>query len=737
MEVAASIVGLLAAGAQVTSILREFLSSVKNAPAIAKRLDDEVIHFQYIILKIDQTVIKGKSLDPDRAALVDINHLCAALTAAVSTFSELEKELDRIKARGKMDFWDRLKWSRAEKNLLNISLRLNRHETSLTLIFTILTSESVTRALSSKERLSGEFDAESLAVNQADSDAASQSNDGSMSNASTGTTSNPLVGMHEFESSLSSSRAYRRARDSDSIFSLETLQSRIGRWSMYTAYSNDSVFSMPISLREVAGVSLADKAIAPVLLPIAVDTIYHNDHYRTSPPHELMKGPTPKLVLYAAAREGRYEEVRDLLRRGLDVNETGPNGDTTLDVAFQNLHMLTIEILLLFGARISQPPNYYEFLDLTIKQGGRHIFQMILKRCPHDHVSLILDGLFSLSLRSANMEPYSFALGLAHHLDRHIYIDILESASQRAAALRDEAAIKSMFQDSIRVGDGLHAIQRVLLKQRSPEPELISFALEKVAQLDTEQSIHLALSRRVKQRSLPLIGLLFGVNTYGAVVDGPLRVFLQPADRALVKFLLALGIDGEADPYIHVTLLDPAFLDDDRENPKTILHSASLTGTAEIGINATDGNGSTALHLALQEGSWSTAHFLIGGDADVNRPNILGNIPLMIVAAKYSMGAGAVIDHLVSRGTNLNAIFPSGGTILHFAAEYEETHMVGELLRKGADKYAQDHDGRTPDQCTHNKEIVRMIQDYKGRGPTKTSPFINKLDHDQTYAYLR
>lgn len=142
MDVAAAVVGLLVAGAQVGSVITKLISAWKDAPALARKLDTEVTNFRYILSKIQQTVLGDGLLDRDRASKIDRNHLSRALTAAVYTFSELERELGRIEAPGKMDFWDRMKWGRAEKTLNNLSLRLSKHETSFTLIFTILTRYS-------------------------------------------------------------------------------------------------------------------------------------------------------------------------------------------------------------------------------------------------------------------------------------------------------------------------------------------------------------------------------------------------------------------------------------------------------------------------------------------------------------------------------------------------------------------------------------------------------------------
>ncbi|RPB06650.1 hypothetical protein P167DRAFT_540659 [Morchella conica CCBAS932] len=145
MEVAASIVGLLAASIQVAGMLKLFISSVKNAPATAEQLYNEINRFRFILRRIQDKTISSDAndLSPERATLIDVNLLGSTLTAPVFTFSELEKEMDRIKPRGKLDFWDRVKWMRPEKNLLNTSLRLNRHETSLTLIFSILTWNAI------------------------------------------------------------------------------------------------------------------------------------------------------------------------------------------------------------------------------------------------------------------------------------------------------------------------------------------------------------------------------------------------------------------------------------------------------------------------------------------------------------------------------------------------------------------------------------------------------------------
>lgn len=137
MEVAASVVGLLTAGAQITLILQSFIESAINAPALARRIHHEVHEFEIILSKL-QPIVLGP-LDRSRASLIDIHHLSFTLAGCVCTFSELEKQVSELKCTGKMDFTDRIRWSRAESTFKPLIERLQSHKASLTLILTILT----------------------------------------------------------------------------------------------------------------------------------------------------------------------------------------------------------------------------------------------------------------------------------------------------------------------------------------------------------------------------------------------------------------------------------------------------------------------------------------------------------------------------------------------------------------------------------------------------------------------
>lgn len=124
MEVAASVVGLLAVGAKLYGVLDKFISDFTDAPLIAQTTCDEIRDFRLAVSKLESYVHDPEALYPLGASIADRNHLTLTLSACVSTFSRLEKTVDRLLTRGKMDTIDRLRWSLAEATVAQLILRL-------------------------------------------------------------------------------------------------------------------------------------------------------------------------------------------------------------------------------------------------------------------------------------------------------------------------------------------------------------------------------------------------------------------------------------------------------------------------------------------------------------------------------------------------------------------------------------------------------------------------------------
>ena len=118
-------------------------------------------------------------------------------------------------------------------------------------------------------------------------------------------------------------------------------------------------------------------------------------------------------------------------------------------------------------------------------------------------------------------------------------------------------------------------------------------------------------------------------------------------------------------------------------------------------------DGTTAQHLASQEGHLQTVSSLIRAGADPNQVTTgeLAFSPLMIAAAN---GHALVIDAFLAAGARVNYARPKDGfTALFAASQAGQLQAVRSLLLAGADPRLAAHDGTTAlDAAKRNKHIA-------------------------------
>eukprot|EP01064_Diplonema_japonicum_P031719 TRINITY_DN5753_c0_g1_i2.p1 TRINITY_DN5753_c0_g1~~TRINITY_DN5753_c0_g1_i2.p1 ORF type:complete len:467 (+),score=87.85 TRINITY_DN5753_c0_g1_i2:64-1464(+) len=203
----------------------------------------------------------------------------------------------------------------------------------------------------------------------------------------------------------------------------------------------------------------------------------------------------------------------------------------------------------------------------------------------------------------------------------------------------------------------------------------------------------------------------------------------------------------------------------------TPLHYAAQQGCPEIIdylsplnpglVDLKSKEGFTPLHCAVTEDERSSVEALLRNKANVNIRNIRGMSPLHVavsaarhdssmvalllrhgafIHAKDSEGFSPmhcmtsipeVIDLLVSKGANVNAISNNKSTPLHsYVVQYASSDVVARLLERGADINAQDEQGKTPvhHMLTYDirfSSILKRkadvtVRDHSGRTPLHT-----------------
>lgn len=137
LSIAAGVVGVITAAAQISLLLTKFTKSTIAAPRQARVVITEVSDINVILSQLQSYLLGLESPNSSRTSLLKVEKVVTIVSGCVLTFSELERLLDELKTEG-MDVLDSLKWARKETAILGLIQRLQYHKASLSLIFNIL-----------------------------------------------------------------------------------------------------------------------------------------------------------------------------------------------------------------------------------------------------------------------------------------------------------------------------------------------------------------------------------------------------------------------------------------------------------------------------------------------------------------------------------------------------------------------------------------------------------------------
>ncbi|KAH0603183.1 uncharacterized protein H6S33_008187 [Morchella sextelata] len=97
IRLAASLTGLLTAGAHVIMILKQYFSHPYMA-TLAQTVHSEIHDFSFALTKLKPLIDGTEPLNSARAIHIDIGQLSMTIAGCMFTFSVLEKEVDSMNA---------------------------------------------------------------------------------------------------------------------------------------------------------------------------------------------------------------------------------------------------------------------------------------------------------------------------------------------------------------------------------------------------------------------------------------------------------------------------------------------------------------------------------------------------------------------------------------------------------------------------------------------------------------
>jgi hypothetical protein len=139
LSVAASVVGLLTAAAQISRTLYDITKRAKKAPKECKDARMEVDDIRNILSQLQLFVLGAAKASRSRSSLILVEQVVTTLAATVTTFSELDVFVETLESDERMGLMDRLRWVSKEKALNELIQKLQLHKSSMGLMLTILT----------------------------------------------------------------------------------------------------------------------------------------------------------------------------------------------------------------------------------------------------------------------------------------------------------------------------------------------------------------------------------------------------------------------------------------------------------------------------------------------------------------------------------------------------------------------------------------------------------------------
>ena len=395
---------------------------------------------------------------------------------------------------------------------------------------------------------------------------------------------------------------------------------------------------------------------------------YERTQIRINPPND--EGRTP---LHAAARNGSFSEIHNLLQAGADPNRRDFDGAAPLhDAAIHLDAPEAVQTLILAGA----DPNARDADGLTPlhhavgADQARSVEYLLQANAQVDFQDK--DGLTPLHYASSNRSP-------------EIADRLLEAgANTQLRDRRGRTPLDAIQNLRERPDPGSRADPPARDPKNPAAPQ---------HERTPGQGTEAALLRAAEHQSALAVRvqLTAGADPNAANREGITALHFA-AGRGNEPDAVKILLDAQADPNAR-----------DNRHSQTPLHSAVQAEStravdhllnAGADPNARDNAGLTPLHEATFDSlAPETVHRLVQGGADPNIPDPKGSTPLH---AAVQADSPEVVTHLINAKANPNIQDNNGRTPLHYSASVRSPELATQLLDAGADPTIRDRYGKTP-----------------------------------------
>ncbi|XP_049287675.1 ankyrin-3-like isoform X7 [Anopheles funestus] len=442
-------------------------------------------------------------------------------------------------------------------------------------------------------------------------------------------------------------------------------------------------------------------------------------------------------ALHLAAKDGHYDIVHELLKRGALVDNATKKGNTALHIASLAGQKEIIQLLLQYNASVNvQSQNGFTPLYMAAQENHDECVNYLLAKGANPALATE-DGFTPLAVAMQQGHDKVVAVLLESDTRGKVRLPALHIAAKKDDVKAAKLLLENEHNPDVSSKSGFTPLH---IAAHYGNVNVAQLLIEKGADVNFTAKHNITpLHVACKWGKLNMVKLL--IANHGRIDsitrDGltPLHCAARSGHDQVIEVLLEHGAEiisktknglaplhmaaqGEHVSAARILLMNKSPVDDITIDYLTALHVAAHCGHVKVAKllldrnadpNARALNGFTPLHIACKKNRIKVVELLLNHGATIGATTESGLTPLHVASF---MGCMNIVIYLLQHDASPDIPTVRGETPLHLAARAKQTDIIRILLRNGAYVNAQAREDQTPLHVASrigNMEIVMLL----------------------------
>ncbi|XP_050076384.1 ankyrin-3 isoform X7 [Anopheles maculipalpis] len=442
-------------------------------------------------------------------------------------------------------------------------------------------------------------------------------------------------------------------------------------------------------------------------------------------------------ALHLAAKDGHYDIVNELLKRGALVDNATKKGNTALHIASLAGQKEIIQLLLQYNASVNvQSQNGFTPLYMAAQENHDECVNYLLAKGANPALATE-DGFTPLAVAMQQGHDKVVAVLLESDTRGKVRLPALHIAAKKDDVKAAKLLLENEHNPDVSSKSGFTPLH---IAAHYGNVNVAQLLIEKGADVNFTAKHNITpLHVACKWGKLNMVKLL--IANHGRIDsitrDGltPLHCAARSGHDQVIEVLLEhraeiisktknglaplhMAAQGEHVSAARILLMNKSPVDDITIDYLTALHVAAHCGHVKVAKllldrnadpNARALNGFTPLHIACKKNRIKVVELLLNHGATIGATTESGLTPLHVASF---MGCMNIVIYLLQHDASPDIPTVRGETPLHLAARAKQTDIIRILLRNGAYVNAQAREDQTPLHVASrigNMEIVMLL----------------------------